>query len=91
MQLHKRMMQVHIDWPETIWKRNGSEVGIWSIYVCETVIRANTDPRRVHREFITVFTSEEVVCWEKLFSLEPQYGTKIGFFFFFLLGEIQRH
>lgn len=35
MQLHKRMMQVHIDWPETIWKRNGSEVGIWSIYVRE--------------------------------------------------------
>lgn len=48
----------------------------------KTVIHANTDSRRVHREFIAVFTSEEVVCWEKLFSLEPQYGTKIGSFFF---------
>lgn len=82
MQLFKRMMQIHIDWPKAIRKRNGSEVSVWSIYICEKVIHANTNSRRLHRVLIIVFASEEVICWEKLFSLgEVQYGTKIGYCF----------
>jgi hypothetical protein len=70
-------------------------VSACSLSTCEKVIDVNTPPRRAHREFITVFASEEVICGqglvvvgEKSFSLKvPRFQHRI--LFPTLLREIQ--